>query len=361
MSPLEEARGLLASARAEEAIRLLRPLKSQNSTDPEFLAVLGEAYLEEGKVEKAFKYLSSAIENDPQGNYGAEKFLYVGQIIGGAKGLELIDQGISLLESENNDKQILKKITAAIFSKIEIWMTDLCMDPQAEEMCNQLIQQSLQIDETNPETWSLFASIKISQQLDEDALQAIQKSWELFQLKKLSLEEQSDSLENNGDDFSTEYIELIQPLLTLSRFCIELGNYELGGIISSSIRDIDSNNLESFYIEGFSNYLILKKNQYYLINKDFNPELFENFKIDLSKIQTQEELKVLQKCKINFSIILKLVQNNSVEIDQDILQHTQFLLNELGGPIEVDGLEDDENDEEVNEDNWQDIIESDDE
>jgi tetratricopeptide (TPR) repeat protein len=370
MDQLAQARAFIDAAQPSEAIRLLRPLKGQHASDSKFLSVLGEAYLEDGKVEKAFKYLHEAIVTDPQGVCGAEKFLYVGQIVGGVKGLELIDQGISLLQGQVQDnsdnRQLLKKINGAVFAKIEIWMTDLCMEPEAEQVCNELIQHCLEIDETNPETWSLLASIRISQQLDDDALKAIDRSWELFQGKKLALEEQADGVIAAGSesdlDVNTEYIELIQPLLTLSRFCIELGNYELGGLISSTIRDIDSNNLESLYIEAFSNYLILKKNQYYLQYNQFNPELFENFKVDLNKIKTEEEHKILQKCKVNFSMVLKIHNNNSsVELDQDILQHTRFLVNELGGAIEVSGFEEDEEDDDVNEENWQDVIESDNE
>jgi hypothetical protein len=61
-------------------------------------------------------------------------------------------------------------------------------------------------------------------------------------------------------------------------------------------------------------------------------------------------------------MVLKIHNNNSsVELDQDILQHTRFLVNELGGAIEVSGFEEDEEDDDVNEENWQDVIESDNE
>ena len=42
-------------------------------------------------------------------------------------------------------------------------MTDLCMEPEAESKCNELIDYSLQLDDNNnPESYSLLSSIRIS-------------------------------------------------------------------------------------------------------------------------------------------------------------------------------------------------------
>lgn len=89
---------------------------------------------------------------DPESRQGVEKFLYLGQIVGGEKGVELLQTGVNRLLSDldqlmkgvvsnNADdglqllfaayktpqgirQYINQKLNQAIFAIIEIWMTD---------------------------------------------------------------------------------------------------------------------------------------------------------------------------------------------------------------------------------------------
>lgn len=357
---IKETRKLLGLSQAKEALKLLKSQRGKFRDEVEFLQIFGETYLENGKVEKAYEFLEKSCSIDTEGEYGSEKFFYLGQIIGGGKGIELIDHGIAQLttklESSTQDEEkrfLIKKLNQGLFAEIEIWMTDLCMEPEAESKCDELITQSLTIDETNPESWSLLASIRISQQRDQDALDALSKSWELFEIKKTNLENNSNI--NTGDidteEISIEYVELIQPLITLAKLAIEMGNYELGSVVASNIRDVDEDNIESYYLEGFANYLYIKKTQYDTKFPNYDPEVFDKFVINAKFGDGFDEN--LKQAKSSLSQVLKL--SNQFDIDQDILQHTNQLVEELGG---------DYVDEEVNnidEDNWEDEIQSDDE
>ena len=159
-------------------------------------------------------------------------------------------------------------------------MTDLCMEPEAESKCNELIDYSLQLDDNNnPESYSLLSSIRISQQRTQEAIEALLKSWELFKLKKSKLEEMANNAKtdqqqeaeeeeeeedvggNSGDSFEIgmEYVDLIQPLITLSRYAIELEQYDIAIQISNNVQDINENILDSYYIESLANILKLKK------------------------------------------------------------------------------------------------------
>lgn len=357
---ITETRKLLSLSQTKDALSLLKKFKSKYIENVEFLQIFGEVYLELGKVDKAFEFLEKSCNLDINGQYGSEKFFYLGQIIGGSKGIELIDHGISQLTTrlENNDvnddvrKFTIKKLNQGLFAEIEIWMTDLCMEPEAETKCDELINQSLTIDESNPESWSLLTSIRISQQRDDDALQALQKSWDLFEQKKTALENNSNvNTTDNSQEISIEYVELIQPLITLSRFAIEMGQYELGGVIASNVRDIDEDNVESYYLEGFTNYLYVKKAQYDLKYPNYDAEIFDSFVIDPKLDGFKENLK---QSRENLLQVLKI--SSQFDVDDDILNHSKFLINEIGGEDD-----DDEAVSNINEDNWEDEIESDDE
>jgi tetratricopeptide (TPR) repeat protein len=330
---LAETRKLILTAQFKEALKLLKKYSEFIDT-PEVFQVSGEIYLELGKVDKAFDKFSRALELDPEGEKGAEKFLYLGQIIGGTKGIELIDRGILVL---SKDASNTKKLNQSIFAQIEIWMTDLCMLPEAEAKCNELIEQSLRLDDQNPESWSLLANIRISQQRDDDAIEAIEKSWSLFKEKKETLEHDSG--------FNNEYLELVQPLITLAKIALELGLYEQSMEILTNIHDIDEDNAECYYLEGFTNYLYIKKTQYFQRNQEFNPDLFEQF--TLQGVKGFEENAAL--AKLAFEKVQKISQFQ--DFDPEILIQTEELLQQLQG-VQVQ-LEDDA----INEDNWEDVIE----
>lgn len=357
---IAETRKLLGLSQAKEALKLLKSHKTKFGSNVEFLQIFGETYLENGKVEKAYEFLEKSCSMDTEGEFGSEKFFYLGQIIGGIKGIELIDHGIAQLTSKLQEstqdterKLTIKKLNQGIFAEIEIWMTDLCMEPEAEQKCDELITQSLTIDETNPESWSLLASIRISQQRDQDALDALSKAWELFEIKKTNLENNSNvnTGEIDTEEISIEYVELIQPLITLAKLAIEMGNYELGSVVASNIRDVDEDNVESYYLEGFANYLYIKKSQYDSKFPQYDPEQFDGFVIDSSFGNGFDEN--LKQAKESLGQVLKL--SNQFDVDQDILQHSGQLVGELGG----DKVEEEVNN--IDEDNWEDEIQSDDE
>ena len=60
-------------------------------------------------------------------------------------------------------------------------MTDLCMEPEAEQMCEKLIAEALLLDDNVAESWSILGSIRISQIRNDEARQALEKSWSLFE------------------------------------------------------------------------------------------------------------------------------------------------------------------------------------
>lgn len=322
----------IVAAEFKDALKLLKQYPQFHKEVP-VLQLYGEIYLEQGKVDRAFDKFSKAVEMDSEGVHGAEKFLYLGQIIGGEAGLQLIDRGIVIL----SQTQDVKKINQSIFAQIEIWMTDLCMSPTAEAKCDELISQSLSLDQENPETWSLLANIRISQQRDEDATQAIEKSWELFHAKKEALEQEGG--------MNDEYLDLVQPLLSLSKMCLELGLYELSMEILTNVKDIDETNAEVFYLEGFTNYLYIKKSQYFQAHESFDVDSFEQFVVK-SLVGFEENATL---AKLAFEQVLKLSQVDD-NIDPDILMQTQELLQQLEIDVQVE-------DDAINEDNWVDAIE----
>lgn len=363
---IADARALLQFSQAEKALELLTPIFESNSCNVPFLQIFGETLLENNDLENAYNILIKACELDPTGDQGTEKFLYLGQIIGGSDGLKYLDNGLNKLsvqlnainedKGENDNilvelskvyktkeqlqKYFIKKLNQGIFAKIEIWMTDLCMEPEAEDQCNDLIAYSLELDDQNPESLSLLSSIRISQQRVDEAKEALKTSWTLFQDKKTKLEEAANNLQidseekNQSDSFEVglEYMELIQPLLTLARFAIELELYEIAITISSNSQDINENILESYYYEALANILSAKQIAYKI--QSSNVEDYRDLEIkELMKSQNSDIKAFIDEAKSALTQGYKITQTDSVDADPELIDQVLSLVDEVGGPI----------------------------
>lgn len=360
-------RALLQSSQPEEALALLSRLAQNHQDDVMFLQLFGEVLLENNSMEAAYDVLFKACGLDPEAAQGTEKFLYLGQIIGGADGVRYLETGISKLAMQEKlvadglgetdpvlvslaplypstaqlCRYLVRKLILGIFAQIEIWMTDLCMEPEAEEQCNSLIERALEWDANLPETWLLLGSIRISQQREQDAQKAIQQSWSLFQNYKKSLEEpqsepQGESLNKESDAFELgiAFTELLQPLLTLAKLAIEVELYEIAASICYAALDIHDNSLETYYYGALA-HLFHAQKLYGDTNKsdvqdyrDINPEL-------LLTASDAEIASLVSEAKTSLTGAYRVMNTDGADIDEssEITEHIQALLGALGGPV----------------------------
>ncbi|KAK6455495.1 uncharacterized protein RJT20DRAFT_128749 [Scheffersomyces xylosifermentans] len=401
MSASEEvvakARALLQSSQADKALELLAPQYETNGENVIFLQIFGETLLENNQLEDAYNVLVKACELDPQAEQvsGTEKFFYFGQIVGGQDGINALDIGLQrlqyqlqLLEGEQGEQDaalvelaklyttkqqlrtyLIKKLNQGIFAKIEIWMTDLCMEEEAEQQCNDLIDFSLSLDPQNPEALSLLASIRISQQRNDEAKESLLKSWELFKEKKTKLEDAANELQNGAsedeekDSFEVglEYVELIQPLSTLARFAIELELYDTAITIASNTQDINDSILESYYYEALANLFNAKKIYFAETGNKNQEEDYRDIETKvLSKSKNTQIQSLLAEARSSLTQGFKVINSEAVEdADPGLVEQVQELLTELGGPVMSELMPPRRNDGE--EEGWEDEIESEDE
>jgi len=387
-----ESSQLLSQSQSQEAVDLLKEHSATFQSHPVYLQSLGEALLENGDLNNAYEVLQRACDLDPESRQGVEKFLYLGQIVGGEKGVELLQTGVNRLLSDldqlmkgvvsnNADdglqllfaayktpqgirQYINQKLNQAIFAIIEIWMTDLCEEPQAESECEKWIQKALEVDPENPEAWSLLASIRISQMKNEEAVKAIERSWQLFREKKSRLEiaSKDDNMSSKGEsdasDLQMAYIEMAEPILTLAKYAIEMGLFENAALIAAAVQDINEQSVESFYLEGFSNYLNAKRIQNG-ISKDEGRQVsldFTKFPLNAKVERSDPSYESISNARNAFTGGFKLLQADSVleSTDKDVKKAVYHLLKELGGPAKSKSNAD----LDVDDNTWNSIVES---
>ncbi|SCU94031.1 LADA_0G06128g1_1 [Lachancea dasiensis] len=349
---ISQAKKYLAENDAKEALKVLKPfkksLKTSNPPNLELYQIFAESYLENGQVDKAYPLLVKSCELDPEGRLGgSDKFFTLGQIAGGEDGISLLVKGIESVSTQAGDElkqEQAEKIVGGLLSMIEIWMTDLCMEPNAESQCEELIGKAMEVsDNQSPEAWAMLGSIRISQQRFGDAAEAFSQSWHFFQEKKDKIE---TGAQQGFGNLHIEFVNLLQPLLNLAKMCVELGLYDTALEIEGAIKDIDEDNLEGIYLEGFTHYLICKLEQF----KSNNPAIilspeniyefnghFQDMPLDLANIVTQDRVK---EARLLLTYMVKLAEqgDSKDEIVSELLQGAEGLLSELGGPAHMSEL-----------------------
>ncbi len=136
----------------------------------------------------------------------------MGQILEGAEaeqcyqmGVQLMKRDLASLSDEAQRKGLTRELSAGLVSIAELWMTDLCFDPNAEQNCQEAARQAVDADPTHPEAWQTLASLCISQQQPERALEALQRGYDLWKPTDDDEEEEGGKVRmDTGDDGDDE-------------------------------------------------------------------------------------------------------------------------------------------------------------
>lgn len=184
-----------------------------------------------------------------------------------------------------------------------------------------------------------MGSIRISQQKFNEACEAFSLAWELFEKKK-------DEISNNLDSESSganELVELLQPLLSLAKMCIEVGLYEIALKVIGAVRDIDEDNIEGYYLEGFTTYMIAKVGTFQQQNPtvEMKPETIYEFNQHIQEIALNLEDEIvnglIQDARISLSFAVKIgeASDPNDEVVSEIVAGANSVLQEIGGEVDA--------------------------
>ncbi|KAG7006665.1 assembly chaperone of rpl4 [Physcia stellaris] len=277
---IAEASTLLVSSSPSEALPLaLRAeslIRSSNSAAKHALLpalnLLAQIHLDLGDGDVARDYFLKAVELDPEGEIaegeggGAEKFLWLSQLSeeGGRESVEWFERGCEVLRKHINilEKDILespstdeerdtqvdadlqekkRKLAEALCGVVEIYMTDLSLEPDAEEQCERLIAEALIVAPNSPEPLQTLASVRISQLKTEEARAALSKSLSLWK---------DDNLGDEGSltpDFPTR--------ISLARLLMEVSMLDEALMVLERLVREDDQSVEAWYLGGWCLYL----------------------------------------------------------------------------------------------------------
>lgn len=186
-----------------------------------------------------------AVEASP--NKGPNKYLYLGQLTTELESISHYEKGVELLNGEfiaaQNAGQtteadvIRRRISSALCSMTEIYLTDLCFEEDAESRCETYLSKAVEIDPENPEPHQLIASVRLSQGREEDAVKCLSHSMSLWK-----------------DTYALGDV-LYPPFgtrISLVRLLLEVADLDTAESVLEDLQSEDDENIEVWYLSGWA-------------------------------------------------------------------------------------------------------------
>lgn len=161
----------------EKAVELYRRALKLEPNNYNLMDALADLCLQVGEADYALHLLTQSTNNSPESN--PIKWMYLAQLLRGEDAVRAYRTGIDLLSRElqnnpaNESKDLRREIISAYCGIAELYMTDLCFEPNAEESCETAIMNALVLDNANAEALQTLASLRISQCRKSEAAEII--------------------------------------------------------------------------------------------------------------------------------------------------------------------------------------------
>lgn len=133
---------------------------------------------------------------------------------------------------------------AAVYCSLaELYMTDLCLQPEAESRCEEYVQAALDISPEDYEAYQTMASMRMSQSRVEEAAEAMGRSLELW----------------TAIPFEHPEYPSYEFRLVAARLLIEMGSMDVAQSILESLSVEDDEILEVWYLLALALYSLEKR------------------------------------------------------------------------------------------------------
>ncbi|KAK1808783.1 hypothetical protein LTR12_016863 [Friedmanniomyces endolithicus] len=337
---------LVEQSQPDEALKKAKKLwtQVQNRSVTEALPalnLLGEISVELGDGEAARGFFEKAVTLDPTGEIpeamggGAEKFLWLAQLCeeGGQASVDWFERGVKALQFEiaaiessglpGFDEESLlmlrvekkRKLANALCGIVEVYMTDLSWEKDAEARCDALVTEAMAVeDETSAEVLQTLASVRLSQERREDARAALTRSLESW----IELESEDAAV----PDFATR--------VSLARLLMEAEMEQQAMQVLQRLVAENDQSVEAWYLGGWCQHLMAEKLQ-------ATSEEYEDGDADM-RVADPESVTTAWKGSRNWlRMALKLFDLLDYE-DERLFEHAKALVAELDerlGPDET--------------------------
>ncbi|KAK4158211.1 hypothetical protein C8A00DRAFT_28922 [Chaetomidium leptoderma] len=299
------------------------------------LSLLGHIQVELGDADTARAFFAAAVKVDEDGSLpediggGPEKFLWLAQLSedGGQDSVSWFERGAAALRAQiqslteslesrplTRDAQEAiiaekrKRLAETLCAVVEVYMTDLSWEEDAEQRCETLITEATMLAPESAETWQTVANVRISQTRTEEAREALKRSLGLW----LDLAPEDPA------------VPPFPSRVSLVRLLIEVDMEEQAMEVTERLIDEDDQSVEALYLGGYAKYISGEK-----LKTQSQPSDAETW-----KTVWRSSRKWLTQC-------LKVFGQEEYE-DERLGEHAQDLLDSIKGEL-GEAAEDGEN------------------
>ncbi|GAA6006428.1 hypothetical protein JCM10207_004931 [Rhodosporidiobolus poonsookiae] len=218
------------------------------------------------------------------------------------------DGGAGSQDDIDDEGEIRRSASRALVGMTELYLTDLCFEEDAEQTCEKYLQQAAELDPSDPEVYQTLASVRLSQQREDDARQALHRGWEIWR---------------NMDNDSPLYPPA-PSRLTCAKLFLELSEHTAALEILNRLENEDDEDTEVWYLSGWAWWLLGEA-------RGDKPSTEE----EESREECWSEAKL---CLENY---LKLEERDPSNSDPEQMQHVKELMGKLdaAGVITSTGAE----------------------
>ena len=184
---LEQAQGCADSLAFDEALEHYRAALELDPDNVAALDGMGEACVQLGDMETARQVLERSVALAPDGDAG--RYMNLGQMSEGEEALRWYESGVqrlrterSALEQASGSRTELQErwaasastLATALCSVAEMYMTDFCDEEEAEEKCEALACEAVELvqglqEQLLAEPYQTLASLRLSQERPDEA------------------------------------------------------------------------------------------------------------------------------------------------------------------------------------------------
>jgi len=204
---LEEGRVLLAGGQPEEAATAFARASEVDAKCVEAHRSLGEVLMDLGDVLGAKRAFEAGLKADQS---DATLHMYLGQISEGRTALMFFEKGLQLMEGEtaakaqetdgNETDNLANMIVQGCCAVAELFMSDLCFEPDAEAKIEHVLNKALRFGPEHPQVLQTMASFKLSQGKPSEAKASILKAASLVDKYMVRIENENEVDEMELDD-----------------------------------------------------------------------------------------------------------------------------------------------------------------
>ncbi|KAI7866556.1 hypothetical protein BDF14DRAFT_1743601 [Spinellus fusiger] len=201
----------------------------------DILEVAGQVEMELSLFTEARQHMLAAIHQSPEVGYKLEA------IQAFQKGVELMTAERNTLAEGSKEAHLISfKIANALCSMTEIYLTDCCFEPEAEQKCEDYLQQAQQMDPENSEVYQLLASVRLSQTRNEEAVVALEQSMNLWINK----------------EFGDPAIPIYDSRLALVKLQLEMGMFPSAFTVLEGLQKENDQVVDLWYLYGWAYYCL---------------------------------------------------------------------------------------------------------